>query len=92
MGISCQLAIRSCNVIQHFQTSAKINLHSNMISASGSNDVYRLSDEEYWDSHQGFTRDVSFNSNQADLLSNDDNKVAKILIGPFLDHLLLLVK
>ena len=51
-----------------------------MISASGSNDVYRLSDEEYWDSHQGFTRDVSFNSNQADLLSNDDNKVAKIII------------
>ena len=45
-----------------------------MISVSASHDVHRLSDEEYWDS-QGFARDMSFNSNQADLLSHDGTTV-----------------
>ena len=45
-----------------------------MISVSASHDVHRLSDEEYWDS-QGFARDMSFNSNQADLPSHDGNTV-----------------
>ena len=45
-----------------------------MIFVSASHDVHRLSDEEYWDS-QGFARDMSFNSNQADLLSHDGNTV-----------------
>ena len=45
-----------------------------LISVSAPHDVHRLSDEEYWDS-QGFARDTSFNSNQADLLSHDGNTV-----------------
>ena len=45
-----------------------------MISVPGPHDIHRLSDEEYWDS-QGFVRDTSFNSHQADLLSHDGNTV-----------------
>ena len=50
---------------------------SQMISVSASHDVHRLSDEEYWDS-QGLARDMSFNSNQADLLSHDGNTVRMV--------------
>ena len=49
-------------------------LMRNLIFVSAPHDVHRLSDEEYWDG-QGFTRDASFNSNQADLLSHDGNTV-----------------
>ena len=49
-------------------------LMRNRISILAPHDVHRLSDEEYWDS-QGFARDMSFNSNQADLLSHDGTTV-----------------
>ena len=43
--------------------------------------MYRLSEDDLWDSHGSHVRDMSFNSTQADLLSTNDGSVGdKIFI------------